>query len=365
MRTHRVAVFAIFGSSFFVDQGISPMHPPASVVENLGDATKIGPTSANNPQAGIEQSYIKTWEVKDAPDIASTTLPTEASPTAGLRDVAAEPGGANSASKDNKTLRPQVPSQDDEDLKVAQQILKGYDDYLKKLRSRQPILKSGSGSWLFWSTKGTPRDRKLQKAILLILKKQPKWLGDWASKMAEQNEMKFGGELLAHYPTGELQDAATLIYTHYPGLLSAEKRADFKASLPRLEYDSLQKKKAWTAAKLILKDQQDQIRIIKKAPQSKLSKIWNYYKGKFMTWRLRRAIAVILRKKPDWLDERPRNTAFKLEVDLDQGEEKFLEATSELKNAADLIYKNHPTLLSKDKIMEKQKEYNMRKVYQG
>ncbi|EFP77694.2 uncharacterized protein PGTG_03650 [Puccinia graminis f. sp. tritici CRL 75-36-700-3] len=363
MRT-RVAVLAIFGSSFLVDQGIAPMQPAASALENLGDANKLGPTSTNIPRAGIDQQF-KAWEVKDAPDIASTTLPTETSPTETLRNDAAEPGGANSASQESKTSRPQAPSQVNQDLKVAQQILKGYDDHLKRLRLRQPILQSGSGSELFWRTKGTPRDRKLQKAVLLILKKQPKWLLDWASKMAEKNEMKFGGELLAHYPTGELQDAATLIYTHYPGLLSAEKRADFKASLPRLKYDSLQKKRAWTAAKLILKDQQDQIKITKKAPQSKLSKIWNYYKGKFTTWRLRRAIAVILRKKPDLLDERPRNTAFNLGVDLDQGEEKISEATSELKNAADLIYKKHPTLLSKHKITEKQKEYNMRKAHQG
>ncbi|KAA1128628.1 hypothetical protein PGTUg99_016186 [Puccinia graminis f. sp. tritici] len=363
MRT-RVAVLAIFGSSFLVDQGIAPMQPAASALENLGDANKLGPTSANIPRAGIDQQF-KAWEAKDAPDIALTTLPTETSPTETLRNDAAEPGGANSASQESKTSRPQAPSQVNQDLKVAQQILKGYDDHLKRLRLRQPILQSGSGSGLFWRTKGTPRDRKLQKAVLLILKKQPKWLLDWASKMAEKNEMKFGGELLAHYPTGELQDAATLIYTHYPGLLSAEKRADFKASLPRLKYDSLQKKRAWTAAKLILKDQQDQIKITKKAPQSKLSKIWNYYKGKFTTWRLRRAIAVILRKKPDLLDERPRNTAFNLGVDLDQGEEKISEATSELKNAADLIYKKHPTLLSKHKITEKQKEYNMRKAHQG
>jgi hypothetical protein len=123
--------------------------------------------------------------------------------------------------------------------------------------------------------------------------------------------------------------------------------------------ENLQAERAQFAAKEILKmskKQNNLIRELSRGPPSRILQLLSQTKAYFMQEKLTNAIAEILQKRPAWLEVWAQNEAayrgVVVRLDIKSNNPGELK---KLKNAANLISKHHPYVLSTDRLTDAQK----------
>ncbi|PLW04674.1 hypothetical protein PCANC_23116 [Puccinia coronata f. sp. avenae] len=227
-------------------------------------------------------------------------------------------------------------------------------------------------------------DNKLIRAIALALRKQPNRLHERLIMVAETKGLLANRELEGSRLTGakelkELDDAVDLIFRHHPESLSTAERNRLSEVPQSLDAASESKPSAASiqskpAQPMDLEDQGTRLapkeilkkfrsldslrRDLKDLSQSAILRVFSkwFYQIRAYVLRVRRraqdkrimaAIELLLNKKPDWLDEYAKEIASELGVHVDhEGLEANAPELKELKNAANLISKHQPDLLS-------------------
>ncbi|OAV90662.1 hypothetical protein PTTG_28254 [Puccinia triticina 1-1 BBBD Race 1] len=343
MNTNQLVFAAIFGWSFLVDHGITSEKLCLPAVVKLDDDRNLGGAGSSIVDTIIEPSHVARLGVRENQKITSTISPTQAHRAANTRERSRGPGGASSASEGHS------PSTDEgEYLDFFLQHLKNYVD-AQRLGSGKPAFGENWGYWSAFITIGTSGDRKLKKAAVDILEKQPEWLEPSVFPMAANRETNSGRKPASSTPTQQLKDEVVLIYKKYPGLLSQNARKELEFYMTASEYDSLQKKHGWAAAKSILKLQEDPKKASKTGlvPPLKRSAKVSPNPG------LCKALSVIVRKRPNLLNEDTKTMANNLGVDLRRT--LWYGDTPEITAALELIRQNYPDLFTDAKPMDQNK----------